>query len=306
MSTERESKGLRGSDDRATTLTFDGRYHCAICGTCHEKLCFHWQRLLNMAVKAAELAASDSPAAPVALIGIKAEYDAVDEELDKRGFPRKAGEYELPLWGRVAAALRSAATPAGPVTDAREDGTALPSDPHVQIGGRPSIPESATPSGAGVSGLYPAQIALEHDRTKVAECITAAKKALHNYSWLIESRGSYEWDDDRWHGEFREACDLIAEAIGPMIRIAADWSNCPQKWEDIQMARAGVSGQLLTERGVMTLINRELQQAEDERPAGLKATYDWERLAKSVVSAQFGQTIAEARSIDSVTKDVQK
>ena len=82
-----------------------------------------------------------------------------------------------------------------------------------------------------------AQAALEHDRTKVAECVTAIKEALHNYEWLIEGRGSYEWDDDRWHGEFSEACKNIRKAFEPMVKIAADWSNCPTKREEIERAR---------------------------------------------------------------------
>lgn len=91
---------------------------------------------------------------------------------------------------------------------------------------------------AKINEPHPAQIALERDRSKVAECVTAMKSALHNYSWLIEGRGSYEWDDDRWHDEFRHACDNIAQALGPLIRIAADWSNCPSELEDVLRARA--------------------------------------------------------------------
>lgn len=85
--------------------------------------------------------------------------------------------------------------------------------------------------------VAPVQAALEHDRTKVAECVTAVKKELQAYSWLIEGRGSYEWDDDRWHGEFKRAHDAIEAAIQPMVKIAADWSNCPKTWDAVQTAR---------------------------------------------------------------------
>jgi hypothetical protein len=87
-------------------------------------------------------------------------------------------------------------------------------------------------------GAQAAQFALEHDRTKVAECVTRLKHTLENYHWLIEGRGSYEWDDDRWHQEFKTACELLQKDLEPMVRIAADWSNCPKKWEDVQAARA--------------------------------------------------------------------
>jgi hypothetical protein len=88
------------------------------------------------------------------------------------------------------------------------------------------------------SEAHPAQMALEHDRTKVAECITAVKKALGNYDWLITSRGSYEWNDDRWHEEFKRASENIREAIEPMVRIAADWTHCPKTQAEIEKARA--------------------------------------------------------------------
>lgn len=81
--------------------------------------------------------------------------------------------------------------------------------------------------------------ALEHDRTKVAECVTAVTKELQSYDWLISSRGSYSWDDNRWHGEFKTAHDAIETAIQPMVKIAADWSNCPKSWEEVQKAREG-------------------------------------------------------------------
>jgi len=85
---------------------------------------------------------------------------------------------------------------------------------------------------------HPAEMALEHDRTLVAECVTRIKKELESYQWLTEGRGSYEWDDDRWMEEFKTARKAIREALEPMVKIAADWSNCPKKWDDVQKARA--------------------------------------------------------------------
>lgn len=94
----------------------------------------------------------------------------------------------------------------------------------------------AAPTGS--TPLKEAQAALERDRTKVAECVTAVKDALENYDWLIEGRGSYEWDDDRWHDEFKAASEAIAKAIEPMVHIAADLSNCPKTQAEVAEARA--------------------------------------------------------------------
>jgi hypothetical protein len=83
---------------------------------------------------------------------------------------------------------------------------------------------------------------LERERTLVAEGVTNVKKAIKCREWLTEGRGSYEWNDDRWHGEFAAAISEILTAIQPLERIAADWTNCPQKWEDVQKAREELKG----------------------------------------------------------------
>jgi hypothetical protein len=91
--------------------------------------------------------------------------------------------------------------------------------------------------------LKAAQFALERDRTKVAECITAVRKELQGYDWLIEGRGCYEWSDDRWHDEFRKSSAAIYKAIEPMVKIAADWTNCPMNEQDVKAARAAIPAQ---------------------------------------------------------------
>src|SRR5208283_3395701 len=101
----------------------------------------------------------------------------------------------------------------------------------------PSNIPMPTPEVAKPQASEP-QLALEHDRAKVAECVTRIKKELHSYDWLITSRGSYEWDDDKWHEEFKRASEAIWEAIEPMVNIAADWTHCPKDQATIEQARA--------------------------------------------------------------------
>ena len=86
---------------------------------------------------------------------------------------------------------------------------------------------------------YPA--ILERERTLVAEGVTAVKKAIQSREWLTEGRGSYEWDDDRWHGEFAAAISEILTALEPLEKVAADWSNCPKTWDEVQKARASAT-----------------------------------------------------------------
>lgn len=83
-----------------------------------------------------------------------------------------------------------------------------------------------------------AEAALERDRSFVAETINGVHSAIQSREWLLEGRGSYEWDDDRYRDEFGQAIEAIRGPIDSLRAIAADWSNCPTDPEKIQAARA--------------------------------------------------------------------
>jgi len=55
----------------------------------------------------------------------------------------------------------------------------------------------------------------ERDRSTVASGISSIREAIRRREWLRLGRGSYEYDDDRWRGEFSHAIDEIMEALGP-------------------------------------------------------------------------------------------
>jgi hypothetical protein len=78
---------------------------------------------------------------------------------------------------------------------------------------------------------------LEHDRSLVADCVTAASEAVKCRDWLTEGRGPYEWNDDNWHKEFAAAAREYLAAIEPMRKVAADWTGCPMKPEEVADAR---------------------------------------------------------------------
>ena len=81
----------------------------------------------------------------------------------------------------------------------------------------------------------------ERDRSQVAEVYSAIIEAIRRREWLRLGRGSYEYDDDRWRGEFSEAIDEVIAAAKPLQRIAADWSDCPTDPKVIAAARANAS-----------------------------------------------------------------
>lgn len=78
---------------------------------------------------------------------------------------------------------------------------------------------------------------LEFDRTAVAASMTAANKAIDGRHWLTEGRGPYEWNDDRWHSEFYAAAVEIKAALEPLTKIAANWTSCPVKADEVAAAR---------------------------------------------------------------------
>ena len=82
-----------------------------------------------------------------------------------------------------------------------------------------------------------ARAAIESDRTKLADAVTAIDKALDSRFWLTEGRGSYAWDDDRYRQEFRDAATEILGAIKSLRCLAADWSNSPMSGAEVAQAR---------------------------------------------------------------------
>lgn len=115
--------------------------------------------------------------------------------------------------------------------------------PWIRGGPHEAILALITTSGTEVLAAHDAKLRaiIERDRTKIAECTTAIKKALQGYEWLIEGRGSYEWDDDRWHEEFAHASQNIKAELEPLVRLAADHSNSPTTWAAIEEARRNVA-----------------------------------------------------------------
>lgn len=79
---------------------------------------------------------------------------------------------------------------------------------------------------------------IERDRSRVAEILQKLRSIMSGREWLREpARGSYAWDDARYQKEFGDALDAIEAAIEPLRTLAADLSDSPTDWADIQAAR---------------------------------------------------------------------
>ncbi len=80
----------------------------------------------------------------------------------------------------------------------------------------------------------------ERDRSQVADVFNAIMEAIRRREWLRLGRGSYEYNDDRWHDEFSKAIDEMIAAAEPLRKIAADWSDCPTDPKEIAAARHAI------------------------------------------------------------------
>jgi hypothetical protein len=79
---------------------------------------------------------------------------------------------------------------------------------------------------------------LEFDRTAVCDGVVSLGKAIASRCWLKEdTRGSFEWDDDRYRAEFGAAVAELESALLPLKKISMDWAGCPMKADEAVAAR---------------------------------------------------------------------
>ena len=77
----------------------------------------------------------------------------------------------------------------------------------------------------------------ERERTTLAAAVQGIDQGMAPHMWLVTSRGSYAWDDDRYREEFGAAMEKVTAAIAPLRRIAVDWSRSPKTAAEVESAR---------------------------------------------------------------------
>jgi hypothetical protein len=86
-----------------------------------------------------------------------------------------------------------------------------------------------------------ARAANERDRTNVIDAVNSISDAFKRRAWLMgDSRGSYEWDDDRFRQEFRDAIAEFEPQVERLRKIGADRSNCPTTQAGVDAARSSL------------------------------------------------------------------
>jgi hypothetical protein len=79
---------------------------------------------------------------------------------------------------------------------------------------------------------------IDRDRYIVAAALGSIKQTIAGYAWLMgEGRGPYEWDDDRYRDEFRDAVEAIERATEPLTKVAWDKSDCTRIEERVVAAK---------------------------------------------------------------------
>lgn len=79
--------------------------------------------------------------------------------------------------------------------------------------------------------------AIDRDRYVVAAALGSIRTAIRGHSWLMDGRGPYEWDDDRYREEFGDAISNIEKALEPLVLVAWDKSDCTRIAERVDAAR---------------------------------------------------------------------
>lgn len=77
----------------------------------------------------------------------------------------------------------------------------------------------------------------ELDRRSLWAVVRAIDEEITGRMWLIDGRGSYEWDDDRYRREFGWAVHALQEKLEPLRKIAHDLTNCPETEKGVDSVR---------------------------------------------------------------------
>ena len=60
--------------------------------------------------------------------------------------------------------------------------------------------------------------ALHHDQTDLAQALVDVRKIITSWSWILEGRGSYEWDDPDYQKEFGWCLDQVLNEIDNALK----------------------------------------------------------------------------------------
>lgn len=78
----------------------------------------------------------------------------------------------------------------------------------------------------------------ERDRATLHKIVRQIDDEITGRMWLLEGRGCYEWDDDRYRQEFGWAVNALQAKLEPLRKIAGDLTDSPTTSEAVRAALA--------------------------------------------------------------------
>jgi hypothetical protein len=104
----------------------------------------------------------------------------------------------------------------------------------------------------------------ELDRRNLHGIVSQIEAEITGRMWLIEGRGSYEWDDDKYRQEFGWAVHAIQKKLELLRKITRDLTNSPTKESGVERVRQleKVETELATARQTIERLSAPVSDAE--------------------------------------------
>ena len=78
---------------------------------------------------------------------------------------------------------------------------------------------------------------IDRDRYVVATALGEIRKEVNGHRWLLDGRGPYEWDDDRYRDEFSDWVGNVDRATELLAKLAFDKSDCTTVEDKVNAAK---------------------------------------------------------------------
>jgi hypothetical protein len=146
----------------------------------------------------------------------------------------------------------------------------------------------------------------ELDRRNLHSIVSGIQQEITGRMWLIEGRGSYEWDDDKYRQEFGWAIGALREKLKPLADIASDLTNSPRnesgvervrKLEALEADNAALRADLSETRTLMEQVVEENAKFGDRINALKQERDEFERKGQELASA-YGNALIKIHDLE--------
>ena len=145
-----------------------------------------------------------------------------------------------------------------------------------------------------------ALFANELDRRNLHSIVSGIEAEITGRMWMIEGRGSYEWNDDKYRQEFGWAVKALQEKLEPLRKIASDLKNSPTKESGVERVRRLEACE--AERDALKLrvealerpvSDEEWEEESEQMSLGEVATSKWRFMQRGAINALIAARIAK-------------